>query len=62
MIRKVKGVKGLKILLKDVASSASAGKHSNKLIGSASIPLKVWLLINAQNVIPRLCNPKTTAI
>lgn len=45
-ITKVKGVKGLKILLKDVASSASAGKHDNKLIGSASIPLKVWLMIN----------------
>jgi hypothetical protein len=45
-IRKVKGVKGLKILLKDVASSASAGKHDNKFIGIASIPLKVWLLVN----------------
>jgi hypothetical protein len=42
-IRKVKGVKGLKILLKEVAS---AGKHDNKFIGSVSIPLKVWLLIN----------------
>lgn len=42
-IRKVKGMKGLKILLKDVAS---AGKHDNKFIGSASIPLKVWLLVN----------------
>ena len=43
-IRKVKGVKGLKILLKEVVSSAAARKHDNKLIGSAFIPLKVWLL------------------
>jgi hypothetical protein len=44
-INKVKGVKGLKILLKEVASSALPGAHSKKLIGSAFIPLKVWLLI-----------------
>jgi hypothetical protein len=42
----VKGVKGLKILLKEIASSTSAGKHDKKLIGSTSIPLKVWLMIN----------------
>jgi len=38
---KVKDIKGLKTLLKGVAST---GKHDNKLIGSASISLKVWLL------------------
>jgi hypothetical protein len=41
-IKKVKGVKGLKILLKEVASS---DRHGRKLIGSALIPLKVWLLM-----------------
>jgi hypothetical protein len=38
---KVKGIKGLKTLLKEVTS---ADKHENKLIGSASISLKVQLL------------------
>jgi hypothetical protein len=68
-IGKVKGVRGLKLLLKDVASSASAGKHGNKLIGSVSIPLKVRLLIShylvmkkAQYIIPRLHSPKRTTI
>jgi hypothetical protein len=37
----VKGIKGLKKLLKGVASGL---KHDNKLIGSATIPLQVWLL------------------
>ena len=41
---KVKGIKGLKTLLKGVAS---AGKHDNKLIGSASISLKVQLLTSS---------------
>lgn len=40
----VKGIKGLKTLLKEVAS---AGKHKSKLIGSASISLKVWLLTSS---------------
>ena len=42
---KVKGIKGIKTLLKGVAS---AGKHGNKLIGSASISLKVWLLTSSK--------------
>lgn len=42
-IKNVKGVKGLKILLKEVASSSSSDKCDRKLIGSALIPLKVWL-------------------
>ena len=41
---KVKGIKGLKTLLKGVTS---AGKHANKLIGSASISLKVRLLTSS---------------
>jgi hypothetical protein len=41
---KIKGIKGLKTLLKGVAS---AGKHDNKLIGSASISLKVRLLTSS---------------
>ena len=41
---KVKGIKGLKTILK---GAATAGKHDNKLIGSASISLKVWLLTSS---------------
>jgi len=41
---KVKVIKGLKTLLKGVSS---AGKHENKLIGSASFSLKVRLLTSS---------------
>lgn len=37
----VKGVKGLRKLMKEIAITASTGKHDNELIGTANIPLKV---------------------
>ncbi|KAL5288048.1 hypothetical protein ACFFRR_008722 [Megaselia abdita] len=36
----VKGVKGLRKLMKEIAVTASTGKHDNELIGRTSIPLK----------------------
>lgn len=43
-IFEVKGVKGLRKLMKEIAITASTGKHDNELIGRANIPLKVKLL------------------
>lgn len=40
-IFEVKGVKGLRKLMKEIAVTASTGKHDNELIGKAHIPLKV---------------------
>ena len=40
-IGEVKGVKGLRKLMKEIAVTASTGKHDNELIGSAVIQLKV---------------------
>jgi len=37
----VKGVKGLSKLMKEIAVTASSGKHDNELIGRAAITLKV---------------------
>ena len=37
----VKGVRGLRKLMKEIAQTASTGKHDNELIGRTSIPLKV---------------------
>lgn len=37
----VKGVKGLKKLVKEIAITATTGQHDNELIGKACIPLKV---------------------
>lgn len=37
----VKGVKGLRKLMKEIAVTASTGKHDNELIGRTSIALKV---------------------
>lgn len=36
----VKGVKGLRKLVKEIAITASTGKHDNELIGTSNIPLK----------------------
>lgn len=44
-IFEVKGVKGLRKLMKEIAITASYGKHDNELIGTTNIPLKVsWPL------------------
>lgn len=40
-IFEVKGVKGLRKLMKEIAVTASSGKHDNELVGKATIPLKV---------------------
>lgn len=40
-IFEVKGVKGLRKLMKEIAITASTGKHDNELIGTANISLKV---------------------
>lgn len=40
-ITDVKGVKGLRKLMKEIAVTASTGKHDNELIGTAQIQLKV---------------------
>lgn len=42
-ITDVKGVKGLRKLMKEIAVTASTGKHDNELIGNALIQLKVQL-------------------
>lgn len=39
----VKGVKGLKKLMKEIAVTASTGKHDNEFIGEVMIPLNVSL-------------------
>ncbi|CAG2067675.1 unnamed protein product, partial [Timema podura] len=36
----VKGVKGLRKLMKEIAVTASTGKHDNELVGSASMALR----------------------
>jgi hypothetical protein len=40
-IGEVKGVRGLRKLMKEIAVTASTGKHDNELVGSAALPLKV---------------------
>ncbi|XP_069677889.1 protein unc-13 homolog 4B isoform X4 [Periplaneta americana] len=39
-IGEVKGVRGLRKLMKEIAITASTGKHDNELVGSAQLPLK----------------------
>lgn len=39
----VKGVKGIRRLVKEIAVTATTGHHNNELIGKAQIPLSVWL-------------------
>ena len=41
----VKGVKGLRKLMKEIAVTASMGKHDNELVGSATLPLKVGVTL-----------------
>lgn len=40
-IFQIKGVRGAKKLLKEIAVTATVGQHENELIGTANIPLKV---------------------
>jgi BAI1-associated protein 3 len=39
-ISDVKGVKGFSKLMKELASTATSGKHSNEFVGGAKVPLK----------------------
>jgi len=41
----VRGVKGLRKLMKEIAVTASTGKHDNELVGSATLPLKVGVTL-----------------
>lgn len=41
----VKGIKGLRKLMKEIAVTASTGKHDNELIGRTAITLKVIINI-----------------
>lgn len=57
----VKGVKGLRKLMKEIAVTASTGKHDNELIGRANIPLKsipasgltMWYSLDKKNKLKR---------
>lgn len=44
----VKGVKGFSKLMKEIAVTASTGKHDNELVGATNIPLKVaaWIFVS----------------
>lgn len=37
----VKGVRGIRKLVKEIAVTAATGQHENELVGRAKIPLKV---------------------
>lgn len=37
----IKGVRGFRKLMKEIAVTASTGKHDNELIGRCSIPIRV---------------------
>ncbi|KFB34815.1 AGAP003164-PA-like protein [Anopheles sinensis] len=57
----VKGVRGLRKLMKEIALTASTGKHDNELIGRTSIPLKsipasgmlMWYNLDKKNKVRR---------
>lgn len=40
-IFEVKGVRGMRKLMKEIALTATTGQHENELIGRAKIPLNV---------------------
>ncbi|VVC94085.1 unnamed protein product [Leptidea sinapis] len=60
-IFEVKGVKGLRKLMKEIAITASTGKHDNELIGTSNIPLKsipaggmiMWLNLSKKSKLRR---------
>ncbi|CAH2084741.1 unnamed protein product [Euphydryas editha] len=60
-IFEVKGVKGLRKLMKEIAITASTGKHDNELIGTANISLKsipaggmiMWLNLSKKSKLRR---------
>jgi hypothetical protein len=44
-IGEVKGVRGLRKLMKEIAVTASTGKHDNELVGSTALHLKVRVYV-----------------
>lgn len=44
-IGEVKGARGLRKLIKELAITVSTGKHDNELVGIAKLPLKVSYLM-----------------
>lgn len=46
----VKGIRGLRKLMKEIAMTASTGKHDNELIGRTAVTLKVKLIFNQSNL------------
>lgn len=43
----VKGVRGIRKLVKEIAITAATGQHENELVGTAKIPLKVSLIYSS---------------
>nr|XP_018917133.1 PREDICTED: protein unc-13 homolog 4B isoform X1 [Bemisia tabaci] len=60
-ISEVKGVRGLRKLMKEIAVTASTGKHDNELIGATQMPLKrvpadgqtVWCSLEKKSKVKR---------
>lgn len=46
----VKGVKGMRKLVKEIAVTATTGQHENELIGKANIPLNVSIASETQKL------------
>lgn len=46
----VKGVKGMRKLVKEIAVTATTGQHDNELIGRVRIPLKVSFVILKRSI------------
>lgn len=44
-VGEIKGLKGFHRFMKEIAVTATNGKHDNEIIGNAIIPLKVIILI-----------------
>lgn len=51
----IKGVRGFRKMMKELAVTASTGKHDNELIGRCSIPLRVSYKLQSQNIIRTRC-------
>lgn len=47
----IKGFKGMKRFMKEIAVTATNGKHDNEIIGATLIPLKVRIIIISKTFI-----------
>lgn len=45
-VGKIKGFKGMRRFMKEIAVTATNGKHDNEIIGGTLIPLKVIIILN----------------